>query len=143
MVLCRYYDFYIACFGIWFGISNTCGGVRSNKVDQNRETDEEHDEDCVEEVFQLAKVNFSRDGERGSKALGIRNSVSIFEIFHILKTIFQYLYYLVIGIHQFLRLVSHWARSLVMKTFFNIFRSTCYWIWQVLFEYNLYPIYFL
>ena len=104
MVLCRYYDLYIACFGIWFGISNTCGGVRSNKVDQNRETDEEHDEDCVEEVFQLAKVNFSRDGERGSKALGIRNSVSIFEIFHILKTIFQYLY-LAFRIYRFLRYV--------------------------------------
>ena len=28
------------------------------------ETDEERDEDCVEEGFQLARVKFDRDGER-------------------------------------------------------------------------------
>ena len=27
-------------------------------VRQNRETDEEHDEDCVEEEFQLARVKY-------------------------------------------------------------------------------------
>ena len=39
----------MAWLGIWFGISNTFG-VWSNWVGQNRETDEEHDEDCVEEI---------------------------------------------------------------------------------------------
>ena len=34
---------------IRFGISNTCG-VWSNWRGQNRETDEEHDEDLVEEI---------------------------------------------------------------------------------------------
>ena len=41
----------LAWLGIWFSISNTCGGVWSNRVGKNRETDEEHDEDCVEEKF--------------------------------------------------------------------------------------------
>ena len=30
-------------------MSNTCGGLWSNGVGQNRETDEEDDEDCDEE----------------------------------------------------------------------------------------------
>ena len=29
-------------------MSNTCGGLWSNGVEQNREIDEEDDEDCVE-----------------------------------------------------------------------------------------------
>ena len=35
--------------GIRFGISNTCG-VWSNLLERSRETDEEHHEDCVEEM---------------------------------------------------------------------------------------------
>ena len=35
-----------------------------NWVGQNREIDEEHDEDCVEVGFQLARVKLDRDGER-------------------------------------------------------------------------------
>ena len=46
---------------IWFGISNTCGGVWLNRGEQNRETDEEHDEDCVKEGFQLARVKPGKD----------------------------------------------------------------------------------
>ena len=38
-----------------FGISNTCD-VGSNLVGQNRETNEEHDEDCIEEEFLLTKM---------------------------------------------------------------------------------------
>ena len=34
----------------------------SNGVGQNRETDEEYDEDCVEERFHLVRVKFDRDG---------------------------------------------------------------------------------
>ena len=55
------------------GILNTCGGVWSNGLEQNKETDEEHNEDCVEEEFQLARVKFGRDGERGREALGMGN----------------------------------------------------------------------
>ena len=40
---------------------------------QNRETDEEHDEDCVEEGFQLAMVKSDRDREGGKEALGVEN----------------------------------------------------------------------
>ena len=42
-------------------------------VVQNRETDEEHDEDCVEEGFQWARIKFERDGEGGMEGLGMRN----------------------------------------------------------------------
>ena len=34
---------------MWFGISNACG-VWLNLVGQSREADEEHDEDCAEEI---------------------------------------------------------------------------------------------
>ena len=37
---------------MWFGISNTFGDLWPNEVGQNRETDEEHDEDCIVEKFQ-------------------------------------------------------------------------------------------
>ena len=33
------------------------------------ESDEEHDEDCAEERFQLARVKFGRDDEEGRNAL--------------------------------------------------------------------------
>ena len=39
----------------WFGLSNTSSDWWSNGVGQNRETDEQHDEDCVEEGFQLVR----------------------------------------------------------------------------------------
>ena len=55
----KYYDLYIALIInlidlVWHMVwlSYTCGGVLPNKVGQNRETDEEHDEDCVVEGFQ-------------------------------------------------------------------------------------------
>ena len=68
----------MAWLGIWFGIFNTCGRLWSNGVGQKKETDEEHDEDCVEEKFQLDSVKFDRDGERGKEALGMRKrSVNI------------------------------------------------------------------
>ena len=58
---------------IWFGISNTCGGVWLNGLKQNRETNEEHDDDCVEEGLQLARVKLDKDVEGGSEALGMGN----------------------------------------------------------------------
>ena len=59
--------------GIWFGIPNTCGGAWWNGLGQNRETDEEHDEDCVEDRCQMASVKDDRHGERDRKALGMGN----------------------------------------------------------------------
>ena len=47
-------------------------------VGQNRETNEEHDEDCVEEEFQLARVKYVRDGEAGRGALDVGIVVSVF-----------------------------------------------------------------
>ena len=46
----------------------------SNGVGKNRETKEEHDEDCVEEGFQLARAKFDRDSNGGTEALGTANS---------------------------------------------------------------------
>ena len=37
------------------------------------EIDEEHDEDCVEEGFQLARVKLDKDGEGSKEALGMGN----------------------------------------------------------------------
>ena len=59
-----------------------------NEVGQNRETDEEHDEDCVVEGFQSWGMVFDP-----TKAV------------YILKTIFQYFYYVVFRIHRFLKYV--------------------------------------
>ena len=53
-----------------FATFNNCG-MRLNEVGQNRETDEEHDEDCVDEGFQLASVKLDRDGKGGREALGM------------------------------------------------------------------------
>ena len=70
----------MAWLAIWFGISNTCDGVWLNAVGQNRETNEEHDKDCVKEEFQLARVIHDKDGEGGREALGIGNhSINIWD----------------------------------------------------------------
>ena len=77
-MICIQLDNTFDWLGIWFGISNNCGGVWSNGVRKNRETDEEHDKYCVEEGLKLARVNFNRDGETGSEAQGVGNcSVNI------------------------------------------------------------------
>ena len=70
----------IAWFGLWFGISNTFGVVEWGRK-KNRETDEEHNEDCVEEGFKLTMRKFDRDGEGCRKALGKGIVVSIFEMY--------------------------------------------------------------
>ena len=36
-----------------------------------RKTDEEHDENCVKEGFQLVRAKFDRDGERSMGAAGM------------------------------------------------------------------------
>ena len=42
-------------------------------VGQNREITEEHEDDCVEEGFQLARVKLEKDGEKRREALGMGN----------------------------------------------------------------------
>ena len=50
----------------------------SNWVGQNRETNEEHDEDCIEKGFQLTRINYNRDNEGDREALGVEEcSVNI------------------------------------------------------------------
>ena len=58
----------VTWLGILFVISNTCG-VWSNCPGQNREADEEHNEDCVEQMVRNTR-----------KVLGWGILVSIFEI---------------------------------------------------------------
>ena len=65
---------------LWFGISNICGGMWSNGLGQNRENNEEHDEDCVEEGFRLASAKLGRNDKGGRKALVWGIVVSIFEM---------------------------------------------------------------
>ena len=68
----------MALLGIWFSLSSNCDSVWSNGVGQNRETSEEHDEDCIEEEFQLARIKYDRHSEGGREALGMENcSVNI------------------------------------------------------------------
>ena len=43
----------------------------SDRVGQNRETDEEHDEDCFEKEFKLDSVKFATDSQRGRETLGM------------------------------------------------------------------------
>ena len=43
--------------------------MRLNEVEKNKETDEEHDENCIDEGFQLARVKSDRDGKGGRDAL--------------------------------------------------------------------------
>ena len=45
--------------------------MKSNWVGQNSEPDEEHNEDCVEDGLQLARVKFKIDGNGDKDALGI------------------------------------------------------------------------
>ena len=81
----------MAWIAIWFGMHNTCGGVWLNGIGQNRETDydEEHDEDCVEEEFDLARLKFDRDGEGSREARSIENrSINAFNIWY-----FKYIHF--------------------------------------------------
>ena len=43
----------------------------TNGVEKNRETDDEHDEHCVEEGFQLAREKFDRDGKGDRESVGM------------------------------------------------------------------------
>ena len=49
--------------------------MRSNLIGQNRKTEGDHDEDCIEEGFQLAKIKYDRDSEGGREALGVTEIV--------------------------------------------------------------------
>ena len=43
----------------------------SNEVGKNWETDEEHDDDCVEEGFRLVREKFDKHSERGREVVGM------------------------------------------------------------------------
>ena len=51
-----------------------------NGLGQNRETNEEHDEDCVEEGFQLTRAKLNRNGKGGKKAINMGIVVSVFQM---------------------------------------------------------------
>ena len=124
--------------GIWFGIFNKCGGVWSNGVEQNKETNEEYDKDWVEEWFQLARVKFDRDGEGGREALGMGNcSINIWDGSDLelawskkSSSSFEnnFPIFLLFGNSNTsifkVRGVLHWVNLLLMKNFSNNFRSS-------------------
>ena len=131
----------MAWVAIWFGGSNTCGGVWLKEVGQNMETDEEHDEDCVEEGFQLTSVKLDKDGEEGREALGMGNhSINIWIGWELelawsnkSSSYFEcnFPIFLLYGISNTsifkVRDVLHWVNSFVMEIFSNSFRSTFCW----------------
>ena len=63
----------MAWLAIWFGITNTCGGVWLNGVGQSRKTTEEHDDYCIEEGFHLARIKLDKDHEESREALYMGN----------------------------------------------------------------------
>ena len=58
---------------IWFGITNTCGGVWLNGVGQSRKTTEEDDGYWAEEGFQLDRIKLDKGGEESREALYMGN----------------------------------------------------------------------
>ena len=96
----------------------------SNGRRQNSETDEEHDEDSVEEWFQLAMIKYDRNGEggrekydsdveRARETLGVGNcSINIRDgselelaLWKKSSLYFEKIYYLVFRIYRFVRCV--------------------------------------
>ena len=119
---------------MWFGICNTCVGVWSNGVEQNKEPDEEHNEDWAVEGFQLARVTFDRDNEGDRETLDKGNcSINIWDGSELqlawskkscsnFENNFQM--FLLCGISKTSILkvsdVLHWVNFLVTKTFSDI-----------------------
>ena len=113
----------------------------SNGGGQNSETDEEHEENCVEEGFQLDMVIFERYRERGRNALGMescsigiwvesdlglawsKKSSSFFENNFPIFLLSGISNTSIFKIHD----ISHWINFLVMRVFSNIFCSTFFW----------------
>ena len=131
----------MAWIGTWFSLSNICDCAWSNGVGQNRENNKEHNEDCVEEGFQLARVKYDRDGERGREALVVGNcNVNIWDGSELelawsknRSSYFQNNFAIVLLSGILSTLISkvldvlHWVNFLVTKTFSNNFRSTFFW----------------
>ena len=59
--------------GVWFSFSNNCDSVWSDGVGKNMETDKEHDEDCIEKGFQLARIKYDMDSEGGRESPDMGN----------------------------------------------------------------------
>ena len=70
----------MSCLCKWFGISNTCGGLWSNGVGQNRAIDKEHNKDYAEEGFSCLTYKLTEMVREAAK-LQVRGMVvSIFEM---------------------------------------------------------------
>ena len=67
----------MAWLAISFGITNTCCGACLNGVEQSSKTTEEHDDYCVEEGFQLARVKLDKAGEEFREALNISDGTEL------------------------------------------------------------------
>ena len=89
------FDWFVLGYGLLYPMLMVECGLM--EVGQNRETDEEHDKDCIEEGFQLARVKW------GNRSIN-RSSFTIW--------CFEY-----IDFYNFL----------VMETFSNIFCSNFCW----------------
>ena len=63
----------MAWLAISFGITNTCRGAWLNGVEQSSKTTEEHNDYCVEEGFQLARIKLDKAGEETREALYMGN----------------------------------------------------------------------
>ena len=113
----------------------------SNGVGQNKERDEKHNENYVEEGFQLAGIIFDRDDEGIREVLGVGNCIiNIWDGSELRlawskksSSYFEnnFPIFLLSGISNTLICkvcdVLHWVNFLLMKTFSNIFRSTFCW----------------
>ena len=113
----------------------------SNGVGQNKETDEKHNENYVEEGFQLAGIIFDRDDEGVREVPGVGNCIiNIWDGSELglawskkSSSYFEnnFPIFLLSGISNTLickvRDVLHWVNFLLMKTFSNIFGSTFCW----------------
>ena len=74
-MICIQFDNKFDWLGLPYGLVYpifVVAGMWLNWVGQNRETDEEHADDCVEERFQLARVisDGDGDGRQGSSRFG-------------------------------------------------------------------------
>ena len=106
--------------------------MRLNGVGWNRETNEEHDEDCDEEECLLARVKLNKEGEGGREALGIGNlRINIWDGSELELAWSSKINIFMSGISNAsifkVRDVLHWVNLLIMKNFSSIFCSTFCW----------------
>ena len=138
MMICKQLDDKFDWLGLPYGLIYpilvvTFGWMENDKIGKNIQN---HDDDCVEEGFQLAMVKNEKNGAEDSEALGIGNrSINIWKGSElelawskkkqfIFKKLFSNTFVMLFRIHQFLRCVSKFISN---GNFSNIFRSTLSW----------------